>query len=257
MSPTNNLPETEYTIPQQHEPINLTTDKTSQPRSPPTTTPHPTTRTRRRTPQHNPYINHHHQTRNDLQQWLTSSRCQQPSTTTPVTHPCTWPHPQAGPQTILKPESINEHWGDILTPERHPNSFRILSRNVNTLSPSDDFMDWKAAAKSLAEYSVTLACFQETNLQWSTPITKWIVQIFRDLPTKQTKVATSNSTDMTPSNYQPGGTCTMLMGPWITAAKLAGKDSSGMGRWSFIEIEGKEARRIVIISGYRSCNQQT
>jgi len=90
-------------------------------------------------------------------------------------------------------------------------------------------MDWKAAVKSLAEYLVTLACFQETNLQWSMLITKQIVQIFRDLPMKQTKVATSNSTNMTPSNYQLGGTCTMLMGPWIAATKLASKDSSGMG----------------------------
>jgi len=30
-----------------------------------------------------------------------------------------------------------------------------------------------------------------------------------------------------------------------------------MGRWSGNEFEGRNARRIVIITGYRSCNQQT
>jgi len=30
-----------------------------------------------------------------------------------------------------------------------------------------------------------------------------------------------------------------------------------MGRWSYIEMEGKEARRIVVLTGYRSCNQNS
>jgi len=70
-------------------------------------------------------------------------------------------------------------------------------------------------------------------------------------------MATSNSAEVTPSNYQPGGTCIALMGPWISAAKISGIDPSGMGQWPFIKMEGKEAPRIIFVSGYHSCNQNT
>ena len=35
----------------------------------------------------------------------------------------------------------------------------------------DDFLDWQAAAQAIADYSITATCFQEMNLQWTTPIT--------------------------------------------------------------------------------------
>ena len=67
------------------------------------------------------------------------------------------------------------------------------------------------------------------------------MQIFRKLPTKQTKLVISNSMEVTPSNYQLDGTCTAIFRPWILAAMVTGQDPSGMGRWSFIKKEGKEA----------------
>ncbi len=48
-------------------------------------------------------------------------------------------------------------------------------------------------------------------------------------------MADSNSSKVTPSNYQPGRTRTELLGPWTSSAKLSIQDPSGMGRWSFIK----------------------
>jgi len=260
MSGTANLPETELTFPQQPE-LNCTAPRTTTEKQPTTNHWHSTKtvlHNRHRSVPTNPYQkqNNNYHTKQDLTNWLTTA-CKQPSINPSKTTPITTPRRVMLPQPVIQPDQANKIWGDTVLQDHHPNIFRIMSRNVNTLSPAKDFVDWKAASQALAEYLVTMACLQETNLQWNMPITNQIKQIFHDLPTKQTKMATSNSTEVTPSNYQPGGTCIALMGPWISAAKISGKDPSGMGRWSFIEMEGKEAHRRIFVSGYWSCNQNT
>jgi len=82
-----------------------------------------------------------------------------PSTTTPTTL-----------QTTLYPDKANEHWGDPVNMELPPNYLRVLSRNVNTINPAENFLQWQAAAHALQAYSVGVACLQETNTQWSNPI---------------------------------------------------------------------------------------
>jgi len=94
------------------------------------------------------------------------------------------------------------------------------------------------------ECNVNIACFQETNLQWSTPITKQIAQIICDQPTKQSKLAVSNSLKITPSNYQPGGTCTAAIGSWSSTAKSASQGTHlawATGHTS--NLEGKKAAK--------------
>ena len=259
MSPTQTLPDTESQPPQQPATLSHPVHSNQQLHLPPPHNPTPTRRRRQHPPPHNPYHNNHHQTRNELTTWLRTS---QRTATGPPTIPPPTPKPPTPDQTQpyqqqLFPSGTNEHWGDVPLLPGGEHTFRILSRNVNTLSPAEDFLEWRAAAQALSDYSITVACLQETNLQWSTPITKRIAQIFRQLPTKQTKIAVSNSSEVTTSNYQPGGTCTAILGPWLSSAKLSGQDPTGMGRWSYIELEGKEARRIIILTGYRSCNQNT
>jgi len=159
-------------------------------------------------------------------------------------------------QQLIQPTVINNVWGDTVYTTKPSQIFRILSKNVNTLSAADDFADWKGAAQACADYKVTVACFQETNLQWSPPLFQRVSKIFHSLPEHQSKIATSNSTEVTPSNYQPGGTCTAVIGPWTSHICTTAQDHHGMGRWSSIEFEGRNARRIVIVTGYRLCNQQ-
>jgi len=112
---------------------------------------------------------------------------------------------------------------------------------VNTLSAADNFADWRGATQACAEYEVTVACLQETNLQWSPPLFQCVQQIFHNLPDHQAKLATSNSIEVTPSNYQPGGTCTAVLGRWTSHARTTAQDHHGMGQWSSIEFEGENA----------------
>jgi len=208
-------------------------------------------------PIRNPYNNHHHHTWQQLTDWLTMARKTKPPETNPSTQTPTPDKPAPViQQQLLQPTVINEAWGDAVHTTKQSHIFRVLSKNVNTLSAADDFANWQGAAQACADYKVTVACFQETNLQWSPPLIQRVHKIFRSLPENQAKLATSNSTEVTLSNYQPGGTCTVVIRSWTSHARKTAQDHHGMGRWSSIEFEGRNARRIVIVTSYRSCNQQ-
>jgi len=160
-------------------------------------------------------------------------------------------------QPVISSDPSNEPWGDTLQKDIPTHILRVLSRNVNTINSAHDFIEWKAVAHALHNYSVGVACLQETNTQWTPPLLNGVRQTFRKLPTVRAAIATSNSKDVTLGNYQPGGTCTISIGKWTNRLRFTEQDSHGLGRWSYLEFEGRDARRIIIVSGYRSCNQPT
>jgi len=71
------------------------------------------------------------------------------------------------------------------------------------------------------------------------------------------KIATSNSKAVTLGNYQPGGMSTLSIGKWVSCARIADQDQSGLGHWSYIEFEGHDAHQIRIALAYQSCIQNT
>jgi len=119
---------------------------------------------------------------------------------------------------------------------------RVLSHNVNTINSSENFIEWQAAGQAFTEYSVGIACLQETNTQWSRPILQSVCQVMNKLPTKMAEIATSSSTEVILGNYQPGGTCMIALGRWVSHACIAKQDPHGLGRWSYIEFEGCNGR---------------
>jgi len=89
------------------------------------------------------------------------------------------------------------------------------------------------------------------------PILQRVCQIMAQLPTKHAKVTTSSSAEVILGNYQPRGTSTIALGQWVPRARLADQDPHSLGRWSSIEFQGGDRRRIVIVSTYWLCSQQT
>jgi len=119
----------------------------------------------------NLYSNHNHHTRQQLTNWLMAAWKSKPPATTipPPTQNPVIPAP-ALQQQLLQPTVINEAWGGAVHTTKQSHIFHVLSKNVNTLSATDDFADWQGAAQACADYEVTVACFQETNLQWFPPL---------------------------------------------------------------------------------------
>jgi len=158
-----------------------------------------------------------------------------------------------GIQTIISPPSDNDHWGDPLHP-LPPNSFRILSKNVNSLPTTDNFVQWRAAAAAGQTTCASVMCFQETNLRWDHNNHTRVAQIMRK-SYDAVKISVSSSDEPSAPEYQPGGTFIATLGPWTSRVQHAANDSTGLGRWSYLTLRLKNDRKLQILSGYRVCEQ--
>jgi len=136
------------------------------------------------------------------------------------------------------------------------NTFRVLARNVNTMSNANNYLSWKAAAHAIDTSEADAIAFQETNLAWNKIHRKRIHSIFKS-PTSNAVISTSSSSEISSSSHQRGGTLQAILGDWSSRSVQIGQDASGLGRWSFIELQGKEDYRYIILSGYRICENQT
>jgi len=183
---------------------------------------------------------------------------QTPTEPTNVSQPNTQPDQQTLPtytgiQTSLGPPTDNAHWGDPLHP-MDPNSFRIISKNINSLPTTDSFVQWRAATAAGKETRASVMCFQETNLRWDNNNHMKVAQIFIQ-SYNVVKISVSSSDEPSAKEYQPGGTFTATLGPWTSRVIHTGSDASGLGRWSYITLRLKEPKKLTIVSGYRVCDQ--
>jgi len=115
-----------------------------------------------------------------------------------------------GIQTTIDPPTSNNHWGDPVYPILD-NTFRIISKNVNSLPTTDNLLYWRAAAAAALELEANVLCFQETNLRWDHNNHTKVTQVFRQSFTK-VKLSVSSSNEPSAKEYQPGGTFTATLG---------------------------------------------
>jgi len=141
----------------------------------------------------------------------------------------------------------NDHWGDPLSTMQQ--IFRVASKNVNTISTDDNLLQWRGVTDNMAALRINSFTIQEPNTKWNDHLTQRINRIFCQT-FRQAVLSTSNSTEPTDGNYQPGGTAVTVVGPHASRMISSGQDNSGMGRWSYIELLGKRNKRIIIASVY-------
>jgi ribonuclease HI len=148
-------------------------------------------------------------------------------------------------------------WGDKVKniPPSDSKTFRLLSHNVNGITrqgPNDRTREILHGVH--ATFQASAISFTETNVDWShlSCSTAW-TQTTRSL-WPHTRSATSNAPNILRTNtYQPGGTCTAILGKWATRVTDSGSDRL-LGRFSWITLEGKQDSRLTIITGYRVGN---
>jgi hypothetical protein len=162
-------------------------------------------------------------------------------------------------QTTLDKTRINEPVGDSHL-QKDPGHDRWYLQNVHGVKPELQWIDWKQKMQALKDAQVDGFSFAETNLRWTPEQT----QTARSLGRKwfrQFRLATSSSNDPTTRKaYQPGGTCTGVMNNLAGRITTQGSDPSGLGRWTYMCLEGKtidtensnntEHRQIYTITGY-------
>jgi len=158
----------------------------------------------------NPYHHERQPPRPNIIQTLRSWLQPQPTPAHPTPpHPLLTPqvmevNPLVSPQmhqTTLRRTHHNKHWGDIMLLPKPRNLFRVISRNVNTLSTQLDYVQWKAAAHAIHEIGADAVSLQETNIAWNKIHQCRIRQIFHNT-TGQALIATTISSEITDKSHQ-------------------------------------------------------
>jgi len=205
------------------------------------------------------------QTRNEWQDATSATQA-----TMNLNTPTSTPVPISGAETITETtttepqqttlqetisESVPRHnhpWGDTWAMDQPHSWFRVLSKNTGTINLQNS--DMEAITTEIINLGVSVFAIQETNNHWDTDATHQLyTQCRKTAP--QIALSTSSSNDSTTPGYQPGGTVTLAMDPWTSRIIKRGNDPS-LGRWSYLEFMGKSNKRLIVVSGYRVCNQK-
>jgi len=180
---------------------------------------------------------------NSLWSWI---QPQQPIQNPPHQQP-NLPNPSAattacGPmdhRTILQRTHHNQHWGNQMSLPKPPKLFCIISHNVNSLSNQFNYIQWKATAQAIHDIKA-----------W-TKIHHCRIQQILHHTTGHASISTTISSEISIHSHQRGGTLQALVGDWTSCIVTHGQDKSGLIRWSYLKLQGKNDQQFIILSGYR------
>ena len=132
-------------------------------------------------------------------------------------------------------------------------ALRIYYQNVNGIRVDKDMTQWHMALSELHDRNVGVFGMSETCVAWNDKLKYKCKAIARRINT-EAAINFANVQNW-PRIYQPGGTCIGATGKWRQRVKQIGQDPSGMARWSFVSISGKDTT-LTIISAYRVCQKR-
>ena len=166
-----------------------------------------------------------------------------------------WPHKTTnGPILEDTPAEVkdNSHWGERMNPEPEEGRTRIYFQNINGLRTGDTFNDVNEIFMQAAGSNIGIFGFAETNVPWHER------RVYKSIRSKLNKhwnagkLSASSSPMLVGEHfYQPGGVATFVTGDWTGRVADTSEDTSGMGRWATIELQGKRNSRLSIITAYR------
>ena len=151
----------------------------------------------------------------------------------------------------LKTSNFNITFGDELIPKQN-NMTRLLYHNSGSLGISTNSQNPEVICEAIFTHEIDIASLVETNTHWkhnkSLPKLKQVLKQFWS----RTNISTSETITPWESIYKPDGSVTISI-PNIAASIInTGEDEEGLGRWSYVTYEGKNKKRVTIISAYRT-----
>lgn len=157
-----------------------------------------------------------------------------------------------------RPINTTKLYGEPMGPKA-PNVYRIISNNIGCLgmdsignSKQNSLKDW------LVQNEVDIVGWQEIGLaQHMFQKHERLAERLRDYRRKQIRVSSSNNKHEAIEKFQWGGTATIAYDTLANMARSSGADEDGIGRWSWIQLEGHNNRRIRVISAYNPCRTTT
>ena len=148
-----------------------------------------------------------------------------------------------------------EWQGDVMTfDEGWPNTdkrktIRIFSINLNGVTYQNNFLEWEMTIAYLMDMQVDVFGLTEINLDLNNGIIKdKFVQSGKQFD-PYIRMATSSSLQkLGETPFKMGGTVTGTNGCWSGRINKQGSDD--MGRWSYLSLQAKHGKQVVVITVY-------
>jgi dTDP-4-dehydrorhamnose 3,5-epimerase-like enzyme len=121
----------------------------------------------------------------------------------------------------------------------------IWFHNINGMK---DERNWEQIITTMKENNVNIFGFAEINKSMEN-FSKHRWQAIIKKHFYQSRTIHSKSMVRSDTEYKPGGTMTTITGKWQARVVELGRDSRGLGRWSYIKISSKKSK-LVIITAY-------
>jgi hypothetical protein len=117
--------------------------------------------------------------------------------------------------------------------------FCILLQNPNGIEPSYKDTDFQYRLASCSSNGIGAPSLVETKLTWNQPTSVLCTKRIFNQTWQHSFLQQSQGTETHSSSYQPGGTLSAVMDEWSSRMHSRGVDPYGLGRWSFITLQGR------------------
>jgi hypothetical protein len=141
-------------------------------------------------------------------------------------------------------------WGHTMDEIDSSKVFRVLLQNPNGIQPHEKDLDFHHSLNQCSALGIGAISIVETKLNWSGAaafrLQKWFRQTWQF-----SSLSPSQAAERFSGYFQPGGSLTAIVDRWTSRILSKGQDPYGLGRWSYVTLQGKLSTKITIITAYR------
>jgi hypothetical protein len=152
------------------------------------------------------------------------------------------------------PILANDCCGSPLGPKADGH-LRLLLHNPNRVSAQNDFVDFQHICQRMLAHDVDIFGLSETGVDWKLGYPKnRCNQILRDF-WPHSRLIGSTSDISSKEVVQCGGACAVVTDKWTGRIESSGSDPQGLGGWSHVKLNGKNGRRVIVVTVCQVCKQ--
>ena len=134
--------------------------------------------------------------------------------------------------------------------------YRVLLQNTNGIDPSPTNLDFQLSLNACFDQCIAFLSLTETNTEWNNFTHRDNLRASLKKWWDGSVVQTSTSTIPFTDKYKPGGTVSVVCGNhWVARIIEKGEDEAGLGRWTYIGLQGNQHTKILHITWYLVCAQ--
>ena len=134
--------------------------------------------------------------------------------------------------------------------------YRVLLQNPNGIDPSPENYHFQLGLNTCYDHCVAFISLTETNIERRHQLNRDKLRSSLQKWWDGTAFQTSTSSIPFTQNYKPGGTVSIVCGNhWVARIIEKGEDESGLGRCTYVCLQGSQTMKILHITWYLICDQ--